>query len=131
MVKDNGIELFLDGLASRQPTPSGGSAAAVIGAMGAALVSMVCNLTIGKTQYHEFDEELKSVLTKAEELRRDLTKMIEEDVQAFDAVMRAYSMPRLTEDETATRTQAIQTALKTATLVPMRCCRACREVITS
>ena len=98
--------------------------------MGAALVSMVCNLTIGKTQYRDFEEELKSVLTKAEELRRDLTKMIEEDVQAFDAVMRAYGMPRLTKDETATRTQAIQTALKTATLVPMRCCRACREVIT-
>lgn len=130
MVKDNGIELFLDDLASRKPTPSGGSAAAVMGAMGAALVSMVCNLTIGKTQYRDFEEEFKSVLTKAEELRRDLTKMIEEDVQAFDAVMRAYGMPRLTKDETATRAQAIQTALKTATLVPMRCCRACREVIT-
>ena len=130
MVKDNNIELFLDDLASRKPTPSGGSAAAVMGAMGAALVSMVCNLTIGKTQYRDFEDEFKSVLTKAEELRRDLTKMIEEDVQAFDAVMRAYGMPRLTKDETATRAQAIQTALKTATLVPMRCCRACREVIT-
>jgi formiminotetrahydrofolate cyclodeaminase len=130
MVKDNGIELFLDGLASQKATPSGGSAAAVMGAMGAALVSMVCNLTIGKTQYRDFEEELESVLTKAEELRRDLTKMIVEDVQAFDAVMRAYGMPRLTKDETATRAQAIQTALKTATLVPMRCCRACREVIT-
>ena len=86
-----------------------------MGAMGAALVSMVCNLTIGKTQYRDFEEEFKSVLTKAEELRRDLTKMIEEDVQAFDAVMRAYGMPRLTKDETATRAQAIQTALKTAT----------------
>ena len=130
MVKDNSIELFLDDLASQKGTPGGGSAAAVIGAMGAALVSMVCNLTIGRTQYRDFEEEFKSVLTKAEELRRDLTKMIEEDVQAFDAVMRAYGMPRLTKDETATRAQAIQTALKTATLVPMRCCRACREVIT-
>src|SRR6266700_4479532 len=71
MVKDNGIELFLDDLANRKPTPSGGSAAAVMGAIGAALVSMVCNLTIGKTQYRDFEEELKSVLTKAEELRRD------------------------------------------------------------
>jgi methenyltetrahydrofolate cyclohydrolase len=128
--KDNSIELFLDDLASRKPTPSGGSAAALMGAMGAALVSMVCNLTIGKTHYRDFEEELKPVLTKAEELQRDLTKMIEEDVQAFDAVMRAYGMPRLTKDETGTRAQLIQTALKTATLVPMRCCRACREVIT-
>jgi methenyltetrahydrofolate cyclohydrolase len=130
MVKDNAIELFLDDLASRKPTPSGGSAAAVMGAMGAALVSMVCNLTIGKMQYRDFEEELKSVLTKAEALRRDLTKMVEEDVQAFDEVMRAYGMPRLTKDETTTRAEAIQTALKAATLVPMRCCRACREVIT-
>ena len=129
MLKDTSIELFLDDLASRKPTPSGGSAAAVMGAMGAALVSMVCNLTIGRTQYRDFEEELKSVLTKAEELRRDLIKMIEEDMQAFDAVMRAYRMPRLTKDETARRAQVIQTALKTATLVPMRCCRACREVI--
>ena len=129
MVKDTSLELFLDDLASRNPTPSGGSAAAVMGAMGAALVSMVCNLTIGRTQYRDFEEELKSVLTKAEELRRDLIKMIEEDMQAFDGVMRAYRMPRLTKDETATRAQVIQTALKTATLVPMRCCRACGEVI--
>jgi len=129
MLKDTSIELFLDDLASRNPTPSGGSAAAVMGAMGAALVSMVCNLTIGRTQYRDFEEELKSVLTKAEGLRRDLIKMIEEDMQAFDGVMRAYRMPRLTKDETATRAQVIQTALKTATLVPMRCCRACREVI--
>jgi hypothetical protein len=106
---------------------SGGSAAAVMGAMGEALVSMVCNLTIGKTQYRDFEEELKSVLRKAENLRRDLTEMIEEDVRAFDAVMRAYAMPRLTKEETATRAHAIQTALQTATLVPMRCCRACRE----
>ena len=129
MLKDTSIELFLDDLASRKPTPSGGSAAAVMGAMGAALVSMVCNLTIGRTQYRDFEEELKSVLTKAEGLRRDLIKMIEEDMQAFDGVMRAYRMPRLTKDETATRAQVIQTALKTATLVPMRCCRACGEVI--
>jgi formiminotetrahydrofolate cyclodeaminase len=55
--------------------------------------------------------------------------MIEEDVQAFDSLMRAYHMPRSTKDETATRAQVIQTGLKAATLVPMRRCRACREVI--
>jgi methenyltetrahydrofolate cyclohydrolase len=129
MIKQNAIELFLDDLASQKTTPSGGSAAAVMGAMGAALVGMVCNLTIGRTRYRDFEGELKSVLRKAEDLRRDLTEMIEEDVQAFDAVMRAYGIPHLTKDEMATRAQAIQTALKTATLVSMRCCRACREVI--
>jgi methenyltetrahydrofolate cyclohydrolase len=70
-----------------------------MGAMGAALVSMVCNLTIGRAQYRDFEEELKSVLTKAEELRRELTKLIEEDVHAFDALMCAYRMLRLTKDK--------------------------------
>ena len=129
MIKRSAIELFLNDLASQKATPGGGSAAAIMGAMGAALVSMVCNLTIGKKNYREFEEELKSVLRKAEELRRDLNEMIEAAGQGFDAVMRAYGMPRQTEDETATRAQAIQTALKTATLVPLRCCRSCREVI--
>jgi methenyltetrahydrofolate cyclohydrolase len=130
MVKDNTIGVFLEDLASQKGTPGGGSAAALIGAIAAALVSMVCNLTIGKAQYRDFEEELKSVLTKAEELRGELTKLIEDDIEAFDAVMRAYGMPRLTQDESTTRAQAIQAALKKATLVPMRCCRACREVIT-
>src|SRR6266568_222208 len=95
MVKDNGIELFLDDLASRKPTPSGGSAAAVMGAMGAALVSMVCNLTIGKTQYRDFEEELKAVLTKAEELRaRELASQlglnIKQVARAVATIMSAY-----------------------------------------
>src|SRR6266700_3616080 len=92
MVKDNGIELFLDDLASRKPTPSGGSAAAVMGAMGAALVSMVCNLTIGKTQYRDFEEEL---ITKAEELRaRELAFQlglnIKQVARAVATIMSAY-----------------------------------------
>jgi formiminotetrahydrofolate cyclodeaminase len=59
MVQDTSLELFLDALASRKPTPGGGSAAAVMGAMGAALVSMVCNLTIGRTQYRAVEKEQK------------------------------------------------------------------------
>jgi len=65
MIKQNAIELFLDDLASQKTTPSGGSAAAVMGAMGAALVGMVCNPTIWRTRYRDFEGELKSVLRKA------------------------------------------------------------------
>jgi formiminotetrahydrofolate cyclodeaminase len=129
MIKDSPIAVFLDDLASQKPTPGGGSAAAVIGAMSAALVSMVCNLTIGKANYRDVEQELRSVLTRAEDLRQELTGMIEEDVRAFDAVMGAYGMPRRTEEESASRTQAIQEALRAATAVPLRCCRACRELI--
>ena len=116
-------------LASAAPTPGGGGAAAISGAMGAALVSMVCNLTIGKKKYVEVEAELKDVLAKSEGLRVVLTGMIGEDVQAFDAVMGAYGLPKATDDEKAARAERIQAALKTATDVPLACCRACRSVI--
>jgi methenyltetrahydrofolate cyclohydrolase len=127
--KDTAIEPFLDALASSKATPGGGSAAAIIGAMGAALVSMVCNLTIGKKKYADVEGEMKEVLHKAEALRHQLTGMIEDDVKAFDQVMGAYSMPKETDAEKAARDKAIQAALKQATEVPLRCCHAAREVI--
>lgn len=127
--KETAIEPFLDALASSKATPGGGSAAAIIGAMGAALVSMVCNLTIGKKKYANVEGEMKEVLHKAEALRHKLTGMIEDDVKAFDQVMAAYGMPRETDAEKAARDKSIQAALKQATEVPLRCCRAAREVI--
>jgi len=127
--KDTAIESFLDALASSKATPGGGSAAAIIGAMGAALVSMVCNLTIGKKKYADVEGEMKEVLHKAEALRHKLTGMIEDDVKAFDHVMAAYGMAKETDAEKTARDKAIQAALKQATEVPLRCCHAAREVI--
>ena len=128
-MKNNRIEEFLDALASQAATPGGGGAAAIIGAMGAALVSMVCNLTIGKKKYADVEAEMKDVLVKAEALRQRLTGMIEDDAKAFDAVMGAYGMPKETEADKEARDRAIQAALKLATDVPLACARAAREVI--
>ncbi|MET0870408.1 MAG: methenyltetrahydrofolate cyclohydrolase [Methyloceanibacter sp.] len=128
-IKDTAVEPFLDALASQTATPGGGSAAAIIGAMGAALVSMVCNLTIGKKKYAEVEGEMKDVLAKSEALRLKLTGMIEDDVTAFDAVMAAYGMAKESDADKAAREKAIQAALKQATEVPLRCCHAAREVI--
>jgi methenyltetrahydrofolate cyclohydrolase len=128
-IKDTAIEPFLDQLASGAATPGGGSAAAIIGAMGAALVSMVCNLTIGKKKYADVEGEMKDVLAKTEMLRKRLTVMIQDDVKAFDAVMGAYGMPKETDADKAARGKAIQAALKLATEVPLACARAAREVI--
>ena len=127
--KDTAVEPFLDALASQAATPGGGSAAAIMGAMGAALVSMVCNLTIGKKKYAEVEGEMKDVLAKSEALRAKLTGMIEDDVKAFDAVMSAYGMAKESDADKAAREKAIQAALKQATEVPLRCCHAAREVI--
>ena len=119
MIKQSAIDKFLDDLASQNATPGGGSAAAIIGAMGAALVAMVCNLTIGKKKYADVEGEMRALLERAEALRHRLTGMIEDDVKAFDAVMGAYGMPKETDAEKASRSAAIQEALKLATDVPL------------
>jgi methenyltetrahydrofolate cyclohydrolase len=129
MIRHSSIERFLDELASRNSTPGGGSAAAMMGAMGAALLSMVCHLTIGKAKYRDVEEELTAVLARTEQLRKQLMEMADEDVESFGAVMRAYAMPRQTPEESGLRAQAIQNGLKEATRVPLRCCRVCREII--
>ncbi len=129
MIKDQPIQQFLDELASKAPTPGGGGAAAIMGAMGAALVSMVCNLTIGKEKYAAVEGEMKRTLEQAEALRETLTDMIRQDVEVFDQVMGAYGMPKETDEQKAQRSEAIQQALKAATDVPLACARACAEVI--
>ncbi|MEW6436413.1 MAG: methenyltetrahydrofolate cyclohydrolase [Pseudomonadota bacterium] len=127
--KTETIGKFLDELASEAPTPGGGGAAALSGAMGAALVSMVCNLTIGKKNYEAVSEDLKKTLRRAEELRAEVTKGIDEDVVAFNTLMGAYGLPRATDEDKAARSAAIQEALKTATLAPLHTCKICYEVI--
>ena len=81
-----------------------------MGAKGAALVSMVCNLTIGKKKYADVEADMKGVLAKSEALRVKLTGMIEDDVRAFGTVMGAYGMPKETDEEKADRAEAIQKA---------------------
>jgi formiminotetrahydrofolate cyclodeaminase len=130
MIKDKSIQQFLDELASKAATPGGGSAAAIMGAMGAALVSMVCNLTIGKKNYEAVEGEMRETLEAAENLRTRVVDMIRADVDVFDQVMGAYGLPKETETEKQARSQAIQAALKAATDVPLACARACAEVIT-
>jgi formiminotetrahydrofolate cyclodeaminase len=129
MIKDESVAVFLDQLASKASTPGGGSAAAIMGAMGAALVSMVCNLTIGKEKYAAVEGEMKALVAESEKLRAELTAHVNADVQAFDQVMAAYGLPKGDDAEKAARTAAIQTALRTATEVPLACARTCAAAI--
>ncbi len=120
MVTQSSVEKFLDDLASGHPTPGGGSAAAIMGAMGAALVSMVCNVTIGKKGYEGVEAEMR---------RRRLTAMVAEDIAAFDSILAAYKLPKATDEDKAMRAAAIQAGLRRATETPLDCARACTEVI--
>jgi len=128
-IKDQSIQTFLDELASKSATPGGGSVSALLGAQSAALTSMVCNLTIGKPKYAEVDAEMQVLLQKSEALREKLTGLIKADVDVFNRLMAAYGLPKETDEEKVTRTEAIQTVLKAATEVPLQCVRACAEAI--
>lgn len=129
MIIEQPLTQFLDELASSAATPGGGSGAAIMGALGAALVSMVCNLTIGKKNYAEVEDEMRDVLHDAEALRQRLADMVAEDIAAFNGLMAAYGLPKLTDEDKAARGAAIQHALQAATEAPLACARACAEVI--
>ena len=129
MFQEQQLQTFLDQLASKASTPGGGSAAAIMGAMGAALVSMVANLTVGKQKYQDVEEEMQGFLERSEDMRSRLTGMIQADIDVFDKVMAAYGMARETDAEKTARSEAIQAALKEATDVPLACAQLCADVI--
>jgi methenyltetrahydrofolate cyclohydrolase len=123
MITQRPVETFLDELASAAPTPGGGSAAAVIGAMGAALVSMVCNVTMGKKGLEAAAADMQAVRDESERLRTRLTAMVAEDIAAFDGLMAAYRLPKSNDDEKSRRAEAIQANLRAATETPLACAR--------
>jgi formiminotetrahydrofolate cyclodeaminase len=126
---DATVSSFLDALASGAPAPGGGSAAALSGAMGAALVSMVCNLTIGKQRYADVEAEMRDILDRAEELRRELQELAQADIEAFNRLSAAYKSARTTEADIAIRRDAIQASLRRATEVPLRTARAAAAIL--
>jgi formiminotetrahydrofolate cyclodeaminase len=128
LVKQN-IKMFLDEVASSSPAPGGGSVAALAGALGAALTSMVCNLTKAKQGYESVQGEIGEALVKSEELRKDLTDLIDRDTDAFNEVIKALQMPKETEEQKELRRNAMQTAFKHAAEVPLQTARKCVQIL--
>jgi formiminotetrahydrofolate cyclodeaminase len=123
------VQDFVEQLASPNPTPGGGSASALAGAMAAAMVEMACNLTVGREKFRDVEDELKVVLARAGELREQLLEAVDEDTAAYDDVSQAYKMPKDTDEEKAARTAAIQKALQAATDVPLKVAKAAMETL--
>lgn len=123
------VAQFLDELASSAPVPGGGSGAALVGALGAALASMVCNLTVGKPKYADVQDEIQALLAQTEALRARLTALIDEDIAVYHRLSSAYKMPRDTDEQKAARTAAIQDILRDATRVPMQIAEACVQIL--
>jgi formiminotetrahydrofolate cyclodeaminase len=109
---------FANNLSMDSPTPGGGSVAALCGALSAALSSMVANLTVGKKGYEEVEAEMKETAVRAQVLKEDLLRAVDDDTRAFNKVMDAYRLPKTTEDQKKEKEAAVEHASKEATLVP-------------
>ena len=109
---------FVAATASKEPTPGGGSIAALTGATGAALAEMVVNLTFGKKGYEEVQSEMEELQTKAEAIRNRMLELSQADADVFNIFMNALGLPKNTDEEKIARTAAIQQAYKDAAMVP-------------
>ncbi len=119
---------YMDAAASSAPAPGGGSVSATVGALGAALVSMVCNLTLGKEKFAGLEGQVKELVEQAEQVRRELTLLLQNDTTAYNGVIAAYRLPKETDDEKAARHAAVQEGLIHAADVPLDICRAAVRV---
>jgi formiminotetrahydrofolate cyclodeaminase len=109
---------FVDLLASDAPAPGGGSAAALEGAIGAALTAMVCGLTKGKKKFAEFNDLAVEAEVKALALKDRFVDVMDRDTEAFNVVSAAFGMPKETDEEKAARSAAIQKGLEGCTATP-------------
>jgi formiminotetrahydrofolate cyclodeaminase len=120
---------FLDALASDAATPGGGAVAGLCAAAGAALISMVCRLTIGREKYEDVEDEMRGFLQQADAARAAFLELAERDERAFEAVMDAFKMPKNDDREKAERSAAIQRAYEGAARVPIEVARASAELM--
>jgi len=129
MLSEMKLNEFIDELASSSPAPGGGSVAAVNGALGSALVSMVCRLTIGKKSYEMVQDEMQYVLGRADELHKNLVSLVDQDTDAFNCLMAAFKMPKGNEIESASRSEVIQASYIKAADIPLHIAKNCLHIL--
>jgi formiminotetrahydrofolate cyclodeaminase len=115
---DEPLRKYIQDASSGQPTPGGGSIAAMAGALAGSMMNMVCNFTIGKKAYQAVEGRAQEILREGMELTEQMLRLAVEDTEAFAVVSKAYSLPKNTEEEKMKRSQAIQEACKIALNVP-------------
>ncbi len=117
---DTSLRAFMNKTASESPAPGGGSSSAYIGALGAALGTMVANLSSHKRGWDDRWKEFSDLADKGKEIQNNLLRLVDEDTEAFNSILEAFSLPRRTEDEKVIREVSVQKATKNAMLVPFR-----------
>ena len=123
------LEGFLDVLASDAPTPGGGAAGAISGAIGAALIAMVGRLTVGKPGFEDVDDRMRALIQRADAARAAFLDLADRDAHAFDAVMVAFKMPKETDEDKAARSAAILAGYEHAASVPLEIARAAVDLM--
>ena len=122
------LQTYLNDAASGKPAPGGGSVSACVGALGAALTAMVCNLTIGKEKFAAVESQVRDLEANAQDARAKLEKLLQDDTVAYNGVIAAYRLPKETDEEQTARMAAVQAGLIVAANVPLDICRVAVEV---
>jgi formiminotetrahydrofolate cyclodeaminase len=125
----NGLDAFISDVAAAQPLPGGGSAAALAGALAAALGEMMAGLTEGRTKFASVQPQVVELRARMSGLRAILHALIEEDPAAYQSLLEAIRLPKETEDQVASREKAVEEATRRATDTPMRTARAAAEIL--
>jgi formiminotetrahydrofolate cyclodeaminase len=123
------LDQFLEALSSGEPVPGGGSAAALEVAVGAALLAMVCMLTVGRPRFQEVREEVESIHVKALSCRDHARHLVDADADAYSAVAQALALPHRTDEERGVRSDAVQAALRGAVQPPLETMTVAAEAI--
>jgi methenyltetrahydrofolate cyclohydrolase len=124
------ISDLLAAFRSSDPTPGGGSASALSGAVGASLLAMVAGLARPQATADDDVSRLRQAGARCTDLALQLERLVDRDTEAYDLVVGAYRLPKTTDEEKAARTAAIQAALRAATEAPLEVMRLCREALT-
>ena len=133
MLIDKTVKDFVSQVASSEPAPGGGSVSALVGSLGAALTSMVGNLTVGRKAYNQLEEQYKHQidenLAEVQKSIEELNALVDEDTKAFSSFMEALKLPKETERDKKVRTMSMEQATKEALEVPLNCAVECVNVL--
>lgn len=122
-------EKFVEVLASKAPTPGGGGASALTGAIGVALGNMVGSLTVGKKKYAEVEDEIKAMMKASDQLQAELLELVQKDAESFEPLAAAYRLPKDTEEQKAEKDGVLEQATKDACIVPFEIMEKCAQGI--
>lgn len=130
MIEQQTVNEFLTALSSKRPTPGGGGASALAGALSGALGLMVGNLTVGKKKYADVEADVAAAMSRLEEARDRMVRLAQEDGEVFAPLAAAYGLPAGTEEEKTRKAQVMEENLLAASLVPLRIMELAVEVLS-